>query len=850
MKYSLNLGQYYSNLDLKKFPHDKLIAKAGAQLGGIDEVIDWAPKYEGVLVVKVISVEDHPDADRLHVCMVDDGGKAKSVKRDSKGLVQVVCGAPNVRAGMFVAWLPPGSTVPSTSGGSEPFVLEARELRGVVSNGMLASAKELGIGEDHDGILEIIPEEVASDKARKVSTIKPGESFVQYFGLDDFVMDFENKMFTHRPDCFGNLGISRELAGILGLSFKSPDWYLQEPDFEEKSAIKLHVNNEVTKLVPRFMAVAMSNVTVGKSPVWLQAALSRVGIKSINNVVDVTNYVMHITGQPLHAFDSDKLASNTLGPRMAKKGEKIALLNGKTIELNEDDIVIATDSRAVALAGVMGGSETEVDNNTKNIVIEAATFDMYTVRRTSMRHGLFTDASTRYTKGQSPLQNPRAIYYAMENMQRLTGAEQASNVYDAHGKLEESTSVTVNAQFINERLGTKLSLKDITKLLENVEFKIVTAPADKTRLHVRPPFWRTDIDLPEDVVEEIGRLYGYDNAPMTLPPRSARAATENPELSLKMQLRYRLKEAGASEVLTYSFVHAKLMEKVGQDPSLAFHLRNAVSPDLQYYRLSVLPSLLDKVRGNIRADLIQDDDNEFALYEIGKAHSNTEMDEDGIPKEFDRVAFTFTADEKTATRKYSGAPYFMAQKYFIWVLGDTSFELFPMKEADTKGHKLLTQMLAPFEPTRSAIVRKGDRIVGVVGEYKDEVRRAFKLPEYSAGFELFMSDIEGAATTGYTVLSQFPKIQQDVTFEVSAGTNFSKLEASIKAILQNTTDDHGYQATMLPRDIFQAEGTDKKRLTFRIWLSHPSRTLTIEETNRVLDEMTVELKEKLSAERI
>ena len=521
MKFSLNLAQDYSNVDLKSISREELLKRIGAQLGAVEEVEDWAPKYKGVVVVKVVSCEQHPNADRLHVCTIDDGGTTTGVKRGEKGLVQVVCGAPNVHAGMLAAWIPPGATVPASFGTSEPFMLDARELRGVVSNGMLASPKELGISDDHSGILELDPEEIGK-------TPKPGEPLTNYFGLDDFVVDLENKMFTHRPDCFGNLGVARELAGISGLKYKSPDWYTKDSaeSREQRAEVKLEVKNQAGKLVSRFMAVAMSGVTVGKSPVWLQAALARVGLKPINNVVDVTNYVMHLTGQPLHAFDKDKLASSHLGPRMAKKGERLALLNGKTIELTEDDIVISTSEKAVALAGIMGGSETEVDDNTKNIVIECATFDMYNVRRTSMRHGLFTDASTRFTKGQSPLQNARVLAYAIKMMSETAGATQASHVYDIHGKLDEPNIVTVDAGFINERLGSKLTAKDIASLLEKTEFEIVSVPAGKNKLHIRPPFWRMDIEIAEDIVEEIGRLYGFDKLPLTLPARPAKPAAK------------------------------------------------------------------------------------------------------------------------------------------------------------------------------------------------------------------------------------------------------------------------------------------------------------------------------------
>jgi len=836
MKVSLNLAQQYSNVNLKAIPHDELVKRVGAQLGAVEEVIDWAPKYQDIIVVKIITCEDHPDADRLHVCMVDDGGKAKDVKRNDKGLVQVVCGAPNVRAGLLVSWIPPGATVPTTYGTDDPFVLEARELRGVVSNGMLASAKELGISDDHGSILEITPEEVGR-------TPKPGEPLTDYFGLDDFIIDCENKMFTHRPDCFGNLGVAREFAGISGLGFKSPDWYSRQPHFEAKAGVKLNVKNEAGKLLPRLMAIGMKNVTVKKSPVWLQAFLTRVGIKSINNVVDITNFISHLTAQPLHAYDADKLGT-TLISRMAKKGETVALLNGKTIELTEDDMVIANDKMVVGLAAIMGGSDTQVDDNTKNIVIECASFDMYTVRRSSMRHGLFTDASTRFTKGQSPLQNDRALAYAMKQMQELAGAEQSSPVYDVHGKLEMPADVTITADFINERLGTKLALKDIAKLLENVEFEIKSVPADKNRLHIRPPFWRTDIEMPEDVVEEVGRLYGYDKVPVVLPSRSAKPTAKNPQAGFKSHLREALKEAGANEVLTYSFVHGDLLRKTGTDPDKsAYHLRNALSPELQYYRTSLMPSLLDKVYSNLRADVVRAEDNSFAIYEIGVGHIKGNLDDEKLPKEMEHIALVFAADQKTAERSYEGAAFYQAKHYLLPLLKEP-VEFTPLENDD---HPIT----APYQLGRSSIMKYKGEVLGVIGEFKQSVKKALKLPDFCAGFEINLNVLAKMnQSINYHSISVFPKAQQDITLEVSSKINFSDVYGLLNKELVEASEEHGYQPTLWPRDIYEAKDSGNKRLTFRLWLSHPSRTLTTDETNRLLDNLAAAAKAELQAERI
>jgi phenylalanyl-tRNA synthetase beta chain len=345
----------------------------------------------------VVECVKHPDADRLSVTKIDDGGVVADVPRDESGLVQVVCGAPNVHADMWAIWLPPKSTVPASFDDDEPFVLDARPLHGVLSQGMLAAADELAIGTDHEGIVEIYEHDVPVGVE-----LTAGASFAETFGLDDYVLDIENKMFTHRPDCFGQLGVAREIAGIFHQQFTSPEWYNVIQEFAGGDGLELEIFNEATEVVPVFSAVAIKNIEVQPSPLWLQCQLVAMGGRPINNIVDATNYIMLMTAQPTHAYDYDKLRGSTLGARLARDGEKVSLLNGKEYELKNDDIVIADGEGVIGLAGIMGGADTEVSNDTKNIVLECANFDMYALRRTAMRHGIFTDALTRFNKGQSP----------------------------------------------------------------------------------------------------------------------------------------------------------------------------------------------------------------------------------------------------------------------------------------------------------------------------------------------------------------------------------------------------------------------------------------------------------------
>lgn len=820
---------------------DALVEKIGAQLGAVEEITPFGRHFEGALVVKVISCEDHPNADRLHVCKVDDGGKVANVDRDEQGHVQVVCGAPNVRAGLTVVWLPPGATVPNTID-KDPFVLESRPLRGIVSNGMLASPRELTIGDNHDGILEVDTE------------VAPGTLFADAFNVrDDVVIDIENKMFTHRPDCFGWLGIAREIEGISQRPYKSPDWYQINPSIPsvETESLGLEVRNEIPELVPRFTTIAVRDVTIKQSPLWLQIALTKVGIRPINNIVDYTNFFMLETGQPLHAYDYDKVKARSnadhavITVRKPHEGEKITLLNGKEITPRQDAIMIAAEDQLIGVGGVMGGADTDVDDATKNIIIESANFNMYSIRRTSMEHGLFTDAVSRFNKGQSPLQTLTVLGKIVDEICQFADGKVASAVIDDNHLADEvmkrgslNAPVEVSAHFINERLGLQLSAHDMKVLLENVEFEVEEI---ENNLSVKAPFWRTDIEISEDIVEEVGRLYGFDHLPLELPKRSLMPTAKDGLLELKTRLRSLLVKAGANELLTYSFVHGEQLDKVGQDRSQAFQLSNALSPELQYYRLSLTPSLLEKVHANIKAGF-----SSFAIFELGKAHNIHATDESGLPAESDRLALVFAAADKVSSQQYTGAAYYEALKY-LTVL-DERFTYAPVSDDSFKDDALAQQMMVPFVSNRAAVVLKGGTPIGVVGEYKSSVQRAFKLPIFSAGFELLLTAFEDGSGTQYVQLPRFPRVEQDICLRVNADMSYAELFDFVA----HEIDQHKPADTIAklsPVDIYQRDD-DHKQITLRLNVACYKKTMRDEEVEAILRQVAEAAHQQFGAERI
>ncbi len=856
MKVSLNLIKQLINFELP--PVDELVARVNQQLGGVEEVIDLKAKYGGARIVRVVECTKHPDADRLSVTKINDGGAVAEVPRDENGLVQVVCGAPNVHADMWAIWLPPKSTVPASFDDDEPFVLDARPLRGVLSQGMLAAADELDIGTDHEGIVEIHEHDVPAGVE-----LTAGASFAETFGLDDFVLDIENKMFTHRPDCFGQLGVAREIAGIFHQQFVSPEWYKSEQKFAEAEGLELTVTNEASELVPRFMAVAIRDVTVQPSPLWLQCQLVAMGGKPINNIVDATNYIMLMTAQPTHAYDYDKLRGSTLGARMARDGEKVSLLNGKEYELTSDDIVIADGEGVIGLAGIMGGTDTEVSSDTKNIVLECANFDMYALRRTAMRHGIFTDALTRFNKGQSPLQNAAVL----KKLMSMVGGVQASEVFDKRNDrlmaMQHDSRVTfgsagretisifdwgavtgvlvLESTFVNERLGTEFSPQEICCILRNVEIKAHEEPEPNTpyQFEVIAPFWRTDLELPEDIVEEVGRLYGFDKLPRQLPMRNIKPAPRDPRRQLKQAIRQSLSRAGANEVLTYSFVHERVLKNAEQDPSRAYRLSNALSPDLQYYRTSVLPSLLDKVHANIKAG-----HDEFMLFEIGKIHDKElPLTDENLPSEQ-----TFVDGVYASKKPRAGAPFYKARKLVDRLLTDINVEADFVKIAESGA-----DVPAPFDGQRSAwIVAKNGGKLGIVGELSQTARRNFKLPDYTAAFSLDVEKLQVCLAENrehnYRPLSRFPSISQDISLRSSVEILHDELLRAVQQCLDGPKNLHCQVQTL---GIYQPKDDAAiKTTTFRLTFTSYQQTLTDAEVKPIMDNIATAALTKLDAERV
>lgn len=812
---------------LKKFVPDlpeidELSKLIGARLVEIESIENLNEKYKDVIIARVISAKKVEGSDHLNLCKIDDGGKRDGVERDENGFIQVVCGAPNVREGLFVAWLPPKAIVPETFGG-ENFQLSARKLMGNMSNGMIASLRELGLGDEHNGILEISPEAFENG-------LQAGDSFAEKFELNDYLLEVENKSLTHRPDCFGIIGFAREVAGILGQKFVEPD-FIRGLSFKTQSDKTVEVEIRNPEICERYTAAVfdVSNILKNPNLTLEKTYLLRSGMRPIDAITDLANELMLETGQPLHTFDFDKLVEINGGKnikmtvRKAFENEELELLDGRKIKMSQNDIVIATGENgenAVALAGAMGGKSTEIDENTTRILVESATFNLYNLRNTQMRHGIFSEAITRFTKGVPEMMSRKVLDLFGTELLAI-GGKSLSEVVDSNGDFYyNKTEISVSKDKINQILGTDFSNEEIQQTLENVG---ILAKYDNPETFM-VPFWRNDLHIEEDLIEEVGRLNGYDNIKLQLPKRTFRAVKKAKIDLLQSEIREILASSGANEILTYTFVHGDLLEKAGQDPKNAYKIVNSISPELQYYRQTLTPSLLSKVNQNIRAGF-----SEFAIFEMNKiTEKMLGLNEENVPFEQKKLAFVYT--------KNKGENAFFEAKNYAEFL----FKKLGLKVEFIKFDLSKSPLSTEFEPKRSALIQvsdpKGEKILGVIGEFKKKIQKALKLPESTAGFELdlgILLENTGKTSAKIKDFSKFQSVERDISINVDESRQFAEIFDIFKDI---SGEFESVEVETLPVDIFN-NGDGTKNISIRFKITPFEKTLNGDEIRDIMQKI-------------
>ncbi len=585
------------------------------------------------------------------------------------------------------------------------------------------------------------------------------------------------------------------------------------------------------------MALSIKDVDVKESPLWLKAFLASLDIKSVNNIVDITNYIMVITGQPLHAFDYDKLVSRDIHAknkalitvRTAQQSEKITTLDGKNVELNDQTVVICDSQNPIAVGGMMGGLDTEVDNNTKNLILESANFDLYNIRKNSMELGFFTEAVTRFSKGQDPNICEPSLYKAVAMIQELAGGKIASKIQDENTKLPEPHKVTFSIDKLNKHTNLDLSKKQILEILSNVEIpEIETKGKDLVTLEI--PTYRQDIKIPEDIHEEVTRLYGYKNIEFKLPKRNVSYKKTNPGVETATQTRNTLKAIGGNEVLTYNFVGYELYRNCDLNIEHNYRLTNPLSPELEFLRTTLLPSLLEKVNPNINNGYYK-----FSIFEINRVHNKLDLDKqekNRLPKEFRKLALVFTEDIP--------CPYYQAKYYLDKLLEELKTAPVEYKPIEKINNEIIPNNISiiqdMFDINRTAIITSQldnqDIYLGIIGEPNLEVQENLKLKQPVGMFEIDLDNLQKiiALNTDIINFSKYPKIQQDMCFVLNKEVHYKVVEQTIeKALLERKLN---YK--IKPVDIYQKE-EEKKQITIQINIQHKEKTLKEKDIQSIRD---------------
>jgi len=763
------------------------ITLSTAEVEGVEEI---GKQFAQVLTARVLEVKPHPNAEKLRLVRVHDG----------MGEMEVVCGAPNVAVGQIVALAKAGAVLPTGE-------LKAAVIRGVRSEGMILAEDELGVSSNHDGIMVFSSETAV------------GQTLDKLFGAPDIVLEIDNKSLTHRPDLWGHVGFAREFAAITHRPhhFRTDTSQITPPAEPDP----LVVENRTPELCPRYSALVVRNVRVLPSPLWLQQRLRAVGLRPINNLVDVTNYVMLEVGEPLHAFDRRQILGDKIVIRRAEPGEHFITLDEREHELISDDILIADGERAVALAGVMGGMNSAVADDTTCVVLEAANFHPAHIRRTAGRLNLRTDSSQRFEKSLDPANTIPALIRAFELL-KLTcpEAEPGSVLLDSWPNPPKPIDIVIDFEHIHSRLGERLPEERIIDILKSLQFGV--RRLSDQGLEIRVPTWRAtkDISMKADIVEEIGRIFGYDN----ITPRAPLVLSDPPPINFQRRFEWKIRDLFCGqlhfdEVTNYSFTSEAVMLRCGLDPEPALRLKNPLSKEMDRMRTSLVPSVLTNIELN-QKNLAQ-----FRLFEIGRTTLKDNRKDPTLAKENRRICGALYGGEEMSFFTAKGVV-----EEFLQQIGIADWSL------DAK-----SSLPAWAHPGRGVVLRAHGQELGVVAELHPRVADSFELKQRVAIFDM---DLDIMFTMpkikkSFTPLRRFPVNPIEITVVMDERRPVSEVENVIRAaggdFLVGFEFLYIYQGERLP--------VGQKAVTYHVDFGAPDRTLTREETATLHSKLTQTLRD-------
>lgn len=805
MKISLNWLKNYVNFDIPPETLAVKLTNVGLEVENIEYL---SKKYEKFIIGMIRKVQKHPNADKLTVCNVDIGNK----------YINVVCGAPNVAENQLVVVGLEGATIPRNQHDptAKSFTLSRSTIRGIESNGMICSEYELDLGEDKSGIMVIEAEDV-----------KPGTELNEYLGLNDVV--FEIGVTPNRPDCLSHLGVAREVAAILKQKLYKPKPKIIE--HRELVNFSAHVVIEDIEKCPRYTARVIKDIKVEPSPRWLQNALNAVGIRPINNIVDVTNYVLMETGHPLHAFDYDKLKNNTIRVRTAKDGEHFVTLDNKGRELKNGMLLICDDEKPVAIAGVMGGANTEISQTTRNILLESAYFDPKSIRRTSKLLGLSTDASQRFERGADPNITKYAINRAAELIQKITNGKVLLGTIDVYPKPIHPQKIFVYPENVNQTLGTQLTQYEIKNLLQKIEIKLLKKYKNKILFKV--PTFRPDLEREIDLIEEIARLYGYDRIDTKL--QSTITFSESPiPHDFEDDLKNFLVGRGFNEIVTNSLSSKELATLTNDN---AIEILNPISRDMAAMRTSLLPSTLNVIRNNIYHQ-----NKNLNLFEVGKVY----FKDPGIGKgQFTTEGFR---EEKRLILSKTGI-----SEQPHWSIDEKPTELFDLKGEvedllvmlSLDKYKFISYSIGRTLTEMTLNIMYQNVEIGYIGKVKKEILKLFDIEQdvYVADLNLDIIKSFVNYNKKYEPLPLYPMVIRDLAFIIDKNVPVDEMMNTIKLSAGEILK------TVDLFDIYTGEqiASDKKSCAFTLQFQSNEKTLTDDEVTQITEKIVKEMNQKYNA---
>lgn len=795
-------------IDFNETPEElaEMLTMAGVP---VENVNDMGAGIEKVITGKIVNIDKHPDADRLCICTIDVGAEETII---------IVTGASNVRVGQVVPVAMVGAKLPNGT------KISKGKLRGVASFGMLCSANELQLD------LSTLAEEQKQGIYILPTDTPIGADIKEIIGLNDIILEFE--LTANRADCFSVMGLIREIAVLTGNTPKKPIINVREEAGEKASSL-VSIKIEAPELCSRYTTRVLKNVKIGPSPEWIKERIEGAGIRSINNVVDVTNFVMVELGQPLHAYDYNTLSGHTLIARKANPGETITTLDEVKHKLTPEMLVVADSVQAAGIAGVMGGLVTEVTENTKTVVLEAASFNGVSIRRTSRACGLHSEASGRFERGIDAVNSIKALDRAAQLLEEMGACTVCEGIVDAYPGFEIASIVTFTVDQINRRLGTKIDKMTMVNILKRLEFEV---NADKEEIVVTVPSWRNDVRFMEDISEEISRIYGFNNIASTFPDGSMMQGGQSEKQSFLDEVRHSLSAVGLNEIVSFSFTHPQTFDKMNvpadSELRVAVPIMNPITDEFPLLRTTVVSSVLETVARNLSRK-----NDDIRIFEIGSVFTPKTLPMTDLPIEKVLISGAISGKRNVASWNQDKE---MVDFYDAKGIVEVLFAKLGVTKYTVEAGEHYA-----MHPGKTSVFRKGKEIIAYVGEVHPEVQTNMDISKKTYIFEMDAETLMkyAALTCSYQSLPKYPAISRDLAMLVSTDTTASEVE---KAIVKSAG---AFLKGIHLFDVYTGEqvAEGKKSLAFSIQFQSADKTLTDEEIDKSYNAILVQLEKAFEA---